>query len=261
VPFLFPAAQLPGGAYIDGAVTCNNPTRIALQEAKIFWTPEEDRNMMLSIGYGTMNNSQTHQDGPLGACRDLLKHTICSTKQHDDLAIGGHQYTRLDPALDVEPVSFDDVGAISKLQDSFRSLVAQNGAFAESLRGTAFKLLASCFYVEVEPASVVRVGSEQYSASIMIKPRITTSHLQHLYRHEHFCCLRYEIQGRSLTFTMPKKVSVRVESLRAPIEIKLKCQIGSASISGLPASVTQLLRAQSEFYHRKGSAKRRASRM
>ncbi|KAF3028711.1 hypothetical protein E8E12_000655, partial [Didymella heteroderae] len=64
VPFLFPAAQLPGGPLVDGAVTCNNPTRIALQEAKIFWAPEEERNMVLSVGYGAMKTGQTYQDGP-----------------------------------------------------------------------------------------------------------------------------------------------------------------------------------------------------
>ncbi|KAF3029573.1 hypothetical protein E8E12_000283 [Didymella heteroderae] len=172
VPFLFPAAQLPGGPLVDGAVTCNNPTRIALQEAKIFWAPEEERNMVLSVGYGAMKTGQTYQDGPVAACRASIVESLSAEKQHTDLVLCGHQYVRLNPTLDIDAVQFDDVSSISRLQDSFRSTLAQDVAFAENVRATSFQLLASLFYVEIEQSSVLHDGAEGYSASAMIKPRI-----------------------------------------------------------------------------------------
>lgn len=260
MPFLFPAAQLPGGPLVDGAVTCNNPTRIALQEAKIFWAPEEERNMVLSVGYGAMKTGQTYQDGPVAACRASIVESLSAEKQHTDLVLCGHRYVRLNPTLDIDAVQFDDVGSIPRLQDSFRSTLAQDVAFAENLRATSFQLLAAQFYVEIERSSVLHDGAEGYSASAMIKPRIAVSHLKHLYKHEHFSTFRFEVQGRLLTFSMPKKITIRVEKAEATIDIRLKCQTNSAVISGLPASLEKLERAQSDFYLRKGSRKRRASR-
>jgi hypothetical protein len=262
VPFLFPAAQLQSDRYYDGALAYNNPTAIATAEGRTFWGSGETQNTVLSIGCGTTRDQARHREGPIHSCTRSFFGSMSADKQHNDLVLQGYRFARLDPALDIEAVSLDDVAAIPRLQESFSQVLLHNVAFVEHLQSTAFQLLADMFYIEIDSKTVVKAASIEHSTSAvaMIRPRLPSSCLSHLYQSGPFYPLHFLINGKPLKFSMPKRVSLKVSTLDSPIEIMLRCPIKSGHVSGSPTSIAKLLDAQSSFYRRSGSRKRRPVR-
>jgi hypothetical protein len=260
VPFLFPPAQLQDETYHDGALAYNNPTILAIEEAKLFWGPAEGRALVLSIGCGVTKNRHNDWKGPMSSCTRSFLESMSAAKQNSVLLLQGCRFTRLDPSLDMDAVSLDDFEAIPRLQQSFASKLAHDLAFVESLRSAAFQLLSSLFYFEVVSPPVFRPASTDYSITGMIRPRLPPKSLQHLYRHAVFRSLYFVVNEKSFTFSMPKKVNVRVNDLSSPLRIKLSNRVYEAWISGSPVAVTDILQVQDSFYRRLGSRKRRMPR-
>jgi hypothetical protein len=260
VPFLFPVALLHGEGYYDGGLAYNNPTLLAIEEAKSFWGPDDTRTLVLSIGCGTARKQHNARNGPLSCCTHSFFESMSAAKQNSDLLLRGYRFTRLDPSLDIDVVALDDFEAISRLQQSFSTMLSHDIAFAELLHSAAFQLLSSLFYLEIVPQLVPRPLSPELCVVGMIRPRLPSSSLQHLHRHETFPSLYFLVNGRPVTFSMPKKVSVRVTDLNESIEILLCNQSQRARISGSPMSIVNLCEAQENFYCRFGSRKRRVVR-
>jgi hypothetical protein len=256
VPFLFPAAQLREERYHDGALSYNNPTILAIEEAKIFWGSTDTQNLVVSVGCGITRERHNEGSGPLSCCTRSFFGNMSASKQNKELQLHSYGIVRLDPALDTDVVSLDDFEAISRLQQSFSDVLHHDVAFVELLEAAAFRLLSSFFYFEVSQP-FLKPTSTEHSITGMIRPRIPSSSLQHLYKHEIFQSLFFMVDGKPVTFSMPKKVNVRVEDLDSPIEILLCDKSHRAKISGSPMSITDLLEAQNSFYCRRGTRKRR----
>jgi hypothetical protein len=260
VPFLFPVALLHGEGYYDGGLAYNNPTLLAIEEAKSFWGPDDTRTLVMSIGCGTARKQHNARKGPLSCCTHSFFESMSAEKQNSDLLLRGYGFTRLDPSLDIDVVALDDFEAIPRLQQSFCTMLSHDIAFIELLHSAAFQLLSSLFYLEIVPQLAPRPVSSELCVMGMIRPRLPSSCLQHLHRHEAFPSLYFLVNGRPFTFSMPKKVSVRVKDLNESLEILLCNQSQRARISGSPMSIVNLCKAQDNFYCRTGSRKRRAAR-
>jgi hypothetical protein len=260
VPFLFPAAQLRGEGYYDGALAYNNPTVLAIEEAKSFWGADDTRSLVLSIGCGITRERHNNKNGPLSCCTHSFFEGMSATKQNSDLILRGYRFTRLDPFLDIDVVFLDDFEAIPRLQQSFATMLKHDVAFAELLHTAAIKLLSSLFYFEPDAQLARKPMSTEHIVTGMIRPRIPSDCLQHLYQHVFFHSLYFMVNKKAVTFSMPKKVCVRVKDLNSPVKILLCSKLHRARISGSPMSMTNLLEIQSSFYRRAGSRKRRITR-
>jgi hypothetical protein len=261
VPLLFPAARLQEEWFYDGALVHNNPTVLAIEEAKHFWGSNGTRNLVLSVGCGTTRERLNARNGPISCCTNSFLESMSAAKQNSDLLLCGYHFTRLDPCLDVDLVSLDDFEAMPKLQQSFAAMLSHDVAFVELLKGTAFELLSWFFYFEVLSLPVLQCKkSMEYSVTGMIRPRKPPSKLRHLYRHEVFQSLYFTVNGRPFSFSMPKKVSVLVKDLDSAIQVCLCSRSHQAQISGSPMSANELFAAQERFYRRPGSRKRSITR-
>lgn len=216
--------------------------------------------MVLSIGCGGTRNQQNDRESPLFCCTHSFFEGMSASRQNSELILRGYRFTRLDPFLDIDGVSLDDFQSIPKLQQSFSTMLSHDTAFVELLRSAAFELISSMFYFEIVSQPVFRPKSTEYSVTGTIRPRLPSSSLRHLYRHEYFHPLHFVVETKRLRFSMPKRVNIRVKNLDSPVNVALSCKAYQARISGSPMSVTELLRVQECFYRRKGSLKRRMLR-
>lgn len=260
MPLLFPPARLQNECFYDGALVHNNPTVLAIEEAKHIWGSNGTRNMILSVGCGTSRERLNGRSGPISCCTNSFLESLSAAKQNSDLLLSGYHFTRLDPCLDVDLVSLDDFEAMPKLQQSFAAMLSHDVAFAELLKGTAFKLLSRVFYLELVLPPVLQRKSMEYSVTGMIRPCIPRSTLRHLYQHEIFHSLYFTVNDRRFSFSMPKTVTVLVKDLDSAIQVRLCSRSHQARVSGSPMSANELFAAQDEFYRRRGSSKRSITR-
>lgn len=233
---------------------------LAIEEAKLFWGPNEALNTILSVGCGVTRDQYNERKGPLFCCTQSFFEGMSATKQNSELLLRGYHFMRLDPSLDMEVASLDDSAAIPRLQHSFSNTLVHDIAFSELLHAAAFQLLSAMFYFEVVSQPVLKSKSKEYFVTGIIRPRIPAKCLQHLHSHDNFGNLHFRVQGKPISFSMPKRISVRVRDLESPLEIELANKTRRARISGLPRSVAELLQLQESFYRRHGSQKRRIRR-
>ncbi|KAH9862939.1 hypothetical protein J1614_010716 [Plenodomus biglobosus] len=214
---------------------------LAIAEAKLFWSATDTHNLVLSVGCGVTQDRHNEREGPLFCCAHSFLESMSATKQDRELLLGGHSFTRLDPTLDMEVASLNDFEAIPCLQQSFSRMLVHDLAFSEALHTAAFQLLASIFYFEIASHPMLRPLSKEYSVMGMIRPRLSTKRLQHLYSHTIFHPLCFVVNGKAMSFAMPKKVNLRVRDINAPLEIKLAHKTRQVRISRMPRSVSKLI--------------------
>ena len=248
-----------GDSFHDGALAYNNPTLLAIEEAKLFWGSGKAHNLVLSVGCGITRMRNNERTGPVFSCTYSFLESLSAARQNKELLLRGYHYTRLDPPLDMDAVSLDDFEAIPRLQRCFASMLLHDVTFLAALRTAAFQLVASIFYVELE-SWTLRSRSGDYTVTIMVRPRIPRAHLLHLSSHATFHPLYLLVNDKRFTFKMPMKLSLHIETLDAELNIDLSSQQYRAGISGSPTSAVELVRVQEQFYSRKGSLKRRMQR-
>jgi hypothetical protein len=244
--------------YYDGALAHNNPTILAIEEAKAFWGPDPSRNLILSIGCGITDLRQSRKTDPISCCTSSWFEGMSAAKQNRELLLRGYCFTRLDPCLDIDTVSLDDAGAIPNLQKCFSSLLLQDTIFPGLLRTSAFQVLSASFYFEVDSQPILRKSME-YSTIGMIRSRLPSARSKHFLYHSVFGPLQFLVDGKPLKFAIPRKVMLLTKTLEKPVVIELSSQGYRAPISGLPRSVLDLLDIQEIFFCRKGSSKRSLS--
>lgn len=101
-PTFFTPVQFEGGLYCDGALVANNPTAIALQEAKILY-PTIPVELVLSIGTGRFESKSSNMQSM--GWDVLVNNLIASSTDTEDVHkllgdfLPPDKYFRLNPLL------------------------------------------------------------------------------------------------------------------------------------------------------------------
>ncbi|CEF98287.1 Patatin/Phospholipase A2-related [Ostreococcus tauri] len=124
--------QIGSGRWIDGAMTCNNPAMLGMQEARRLW-PDKNIDCLVSIGSGIFPAYDRETSISLVAlAKDVLFESACDTErvhEYMELALGlipGARYFRfnpVDPRCKVE-VDETDAGALQALIDATRDYIS-----------------------------------------------------------------------------------------------------------------------------------------
>ena len=124
--------QIGSGRWIDGAMTCNNPAMLGMQEARILW-PDKNIDCLVSIGSWIFPAYDRETSISLVAlAKDVLFESACDTErvhEYMELALGlipGARYFRfnpVDPRCKVE-IDETDAGALQALIDATRDYIS-----------------------------------------------------------------------------------------------------------------------------------------
>ena len=128
--------------WVDGAMTCNNPAMMGVQEARRLW-PDKKIDCVVSLGSG---NFIPHERDPpislVALAKDVLFDSACDTERvHESLStllplIPGAQYFRFNPVDERCKIEVDetDVGALQGLFDATEEyIVAEKEMFDEGM--------------------------------------------------------------------------------------------------------------------------------
>ena len=126
--------------WVDGAMTCNNPAMMGVQEARRLW-PDKKIDCVVSLGSG---NFIPHERDPpislVALAKDVLFDSACDTERvHESLStllplIPGAQYFRFNPVDERCKIEVDetDIGALQGLFDATEEyIVAEKEMFDE----------------------------------------------------------------------------------------------------------------------------------
>jgi patatin-like phospholipase/acyl hydrolase len=99
-PSYFTAVLQEGSIYVDGAIVANNPTDVAMREAKKLYN--EDLELILSIGTGLYSGDSSSYEWS-GIANSLICSSTDTERIHEivDDFYGRDKYFRLNPPLDV----------------------------------------------------------------------------------------------------------------------------------------------------------------
>jgi len=125
---------IDSGRWIDGAMTCNNPALLGIQEARRLW-PDKNIDCLVSVGSGTFAPQERLPPTSLVAlAKDVLFDSACDTERvHEGLElllplIPGAKYFRfnpVDPRCKIE-VDETDLGALQGLIDATTDYIASS---------------------------------------------------------------------------------------------------------------------------------------
>ena len=158
--------------YYDGGIQYNNPIGIADHERKLIWPTlqEIEPDIVVSIGTG-YNKNKVSADCGTPSSRGMISHGKFLAKMAlDHIAISldsertwreylgamppntsdRHRYFRLNLELDTDPPEMDDVVNMRRLRDLTYDKYKDSPA---ELRKLACRLVASCFYLELNKES------------------------------------------------------------------------------------------------------------
>ena len=174
---------------MDGAIHRNNPIELAEKERKILWPSAQVDNPDILVSIGTAYGpAQSHiemsspppQPGVSFHTKSLLKTPIDhitsaldSEKAWNDYIStlqappeGLARFVRLNPQLEEDPPSFDDVECVQKLKHLVRKQMKND----QRIQQLALKLVASCFYFEKSAASEMQPDESYECRGTVIPP-------------------------------------------------------------------------------------------
>ena len=83
-PMLFPPFELGAGSFVDGAIVYQNPTPLALREARRIW-PGRPLGLVVSLGTGQLRREAARMSSPLYWISTMLNMAFDSNRVHREI--------------------------------------------------------------------------------------------------------------------------------------------------------------------------------
>jgi hypothetical protein len=170
--------------FLDGAINCNNPIRIADKEWKMIWQDRiggiEYPDVILSLGTSYSSSLHRNESEPMEPPRrGVLTHgkflaKIAKDVIHSSLncekvwneyigdvrgSVDWSRFIRLNPEIDEVP-KLDEVHRMKTLQETVRNKMKDD----PTIKKVAARLICSCFYFELV-GSIVEESPTKFTAT------------------------------------------------------------------------------------------------
>ena len=133
--------------FVDGGVSHNNPASIALREASDLYACQLKDVLVTSVGCGRLNLVPESND----IFRQLIHSFYIKTspaQEEEDRSVWGHQekYTRVDPFIDINNISLDDISSMESLLPQLQREMSENSDLHKRLVDAKWKIFANSFF-------------------------------------------------------------------------------------------------------------------
>lgn len=155
----FKPVEMLSNVYQDGAMRHNNPTLIARAEASKLFPANMAKLLVISVGCGRFKTTASRGRSTISRLKNSLMAAMDPENQHQQDAlyrrsglsgeITQEHLMRLNPDLDIEAVSLDDVKAVDSLKQSVERCASLGSPFSKMMELAAHQLVASLFYVDL----------------------------------------------------------------------------------------------------------------
>jgi len=231
--------RLGGQSFLDGGILHNNPAAIARREGAKLWSCRPDENFLVSVGCGDMRMISMG-DNVVARLFKTLMYKTYPAKEEEVRALWGDysdSYIRLDPKLDIDDISLDDVKSMLSLLSRVRCIINDDQTLQDSISKCAWQLLANTFFCHAIQTSS---HSDRLATSLTLCCRLGEDASKIL---EKWPDARLLIDG-STSFAdvsnLPCTVQLDSNPMTAAIDIELVSGKKRASISGFPRKLGSL---------------------
>ncbi|KAF4474617.1 Phospholipase A I [Colletotrichum fructicola Nara gc5] len=244
-PCLFPAKRIGGCVLYDGI---DIPLPHVQSEVRRLFPTKESPDYILSLGCGAATAAPNTRLGCLSRFTHHQLNGMSGHQQYAKLCVtdGHSKIVRVDPVLAMEEVALDDSSAVRRLISQLKRQLGIDAELWAKMRQTSFAMISARFYFQLQntPNVVGRhreVRCEGTVACIYEDDAAIMKILTAEYRG-----LMVLVDGKEYGL-LPRgraEVTFRVSSWSRRIDIRVKHNEKSASITGFPASIEEIYSTQ-----------------
>ena len=164
--------RLNGQSFLDGGLVFNNPGAIASAEGAKLFHCRPNENYRVSVGCGDMR-MMSMGDNVITRLLKTVMYKTYPAKEEEVRALWGDysdSYVRLDPKLDIEDISLDDVKSMLSLLSRVRSIIREDEVLQDNISKCAWQLLANTLFCVV--SQDFSSGGEEQDVSLTICCRL-----------------------------------------------------------------------------------------
>jgi hypothetical protein len=267
-PYFFQPVQGEGHEPLqDGGLVSNNPFTITWNEIRILENESRLPDVVATLGTGSFPAPPT---APKRFFRRLFH---CFWQRMDgqqiwEEALRGlkrkeaRRCYRLNPVFPLPEIALDDVQALTKMREMTNKQLEPGSVMSETALELCKALLCTSFYIEFrgEPAYDDSLGLYHCEFSILLRWQ-DDEEISHRFR-QLLAGASYYINAVPYDFSMPFDASFKVASIDDILNVSLRTNVlggTSGPISGIPASISSILRKQGRPSTRPCHRKRRMS--
>ena len=229
----------------DGGMEHNYPGSIAKTEGKKLF-PKKPSYLMVTIGCGIQNRRVLTKSKPscLHRFYNSSMKNIDPHHQYEISRLSDFEKTiRLDPVLNMEETTLDDVEAIAELQQKLGQIFKSDRVFRAQIKITAWSLIASLFYFEFEREPEPHGSCFSCNAKISCRYSDTLDlYAKLLTRYRNKAV--FQVNNQIVMFKLPCRVKFQLPNLTRPFDVLMKFEDQEASITGFPDTAENLLDLQ-----------------
>lgn len=200
------------------------------------------RNIIVSTGCGQLKPYDIPAKSFIGRLWRVFNNKIDAERQHNDFVSAAYDQTgrlyRLNPILDIEEVSLNDIKSIPALQEAIASVLKLDVMFLRYVQDTSRALIASLFYVDMGHRSSAK-------ATVVISSRL--NHLQLQKFREKYPCASFSVASKVYVFKIPRLIALPSRRADKSFEVELQIEDWSHPINGSPFTIGALSRAQRDY--------------
>lgn len=198
-PSYFRTKPLLQKVYQDGGLSHNNSATIAYREVAKLYSRKAEAALHISVGCGEFRSSVLDIKSCLFRLRNTLYTLLDPERQYRNMfdtrsAPEQANMLRLNPGLDLEDISLDDISSITRLERNACNVLDHSSNFLMIVQRAARRMVASLFYVTA-------VHSSASDMRIEITSRLRADEviqLQKSYQNLHF-----RVEDQMIDFALP----------------------------------------------------------
>jgi hypothetical protein len=231
--------RLGGQSFLDGGILHNNPAAIARREGAKLWSCRPDENFLVSVGCGDMR-MMSMGDNVVARLFKTLMYKTYPAKEEEVRALWGDysdSYIRLDPKLDIDDISLDDVKSMLSLLSRVRCIIKDDQTLQGNISKCAWQLLANTFFCHDVQSSCHFNG---LARSVTLCCRLGGDASKILEKWPDARLLVNGLTSPADVSNLPCTVQLDDNSMTAEIKIELVSGTKRASISGFPRKLGSL---------------------
>ena len=160
--------RLHGQSFLDGGLVFNSPGAILSAEGAKLFNCRPNENYRVSVGCGDMR-MMCMSDNVVTRLFKTVMYKTYPAKEEEVRALWGDcsdSYIRLDPKLDIEDISLDDVKSMLSLLSRVRTIIREDKVLQDDISRCAWKLLANTFFCLVSQEFLPEGGEQDVSLTI-----------------------------------------------------------------------------------------------